>query len=79
MGKGSSVGLLLLVVGIILLIAYGVYLGFDEILEAADTIVGAIVGLIILGLIVLIASIVMEQRRDTKKTKDKIKKEDLEP
>ena len=79
MGKGSSVGLLLLVVGIILLIAYGLYLGFDEILEAADAIVGAIVGLIILGLIVMIASIVMEQRRDTKKMKDKIKKEDLEP
>ena len=79
MKKGSTVGLVLLVAGIIIWIAYGLYLGFDEIMQAIDLVTGFVVGLIIIGLIVLIVSIVFEQRRDTKKMKEEIKKEDLEP
>jgi low affinity Fe/Cu permease len=79
MKKGSTIGLILLVAGIIIWIAYGLYLGFDEIMQAIDVVTGFVVGLIIIGLIVLIVSIVFEQRRDTKKMKEEIKKEDLEP
>jgi low affinity Fe/Cu permease len=79
MKKGSTVGLILLVAGIIIWIAYGLYLGFEEIMQALDIVTGFIGGLIIVGLIVLILSIVFEQRRDTKKMKEEIKKEDLEP
>ena len=79
MKKGSTIGLILLVAGIVIWIAYGLYLGFDEIMQAIDLVTGFISGLIILGLIVLIVSIVFEQRKDTKKIKEEIKKEDLEP
>jgi low affinity Fe/Cu permease len=79
MKKGSTVGLILLVAGIIIWIAYGLYLGFEEIMQALDLVTGFVAGLIIIGLLVLIVSIVFEQRRDTKKMKEEIKKEDLEP
>ena len=79
MGKGTTAGLILLVAGIIIWIAYGLYLGFGEIMQAIDLVTGFVAGLIIIGLIVLIVSIVFEQRSDTKKMKEEIKKEDLEP
>ena len=79
MNKGATLGIILLAAGIIVWIAYGVYLGFDEIMQAIDLITGFVAGLIILGVIVLIISIVIEQRKDTREMKEKIKKEDLEP
>jgi len=79
MKKGATIGLSLLIVGIILWIIYGLYQGFEEIMQALDYITGFLAGLIVLGLIVLIVSIVIEQRSDTKKMKEEIKKEDLEP
>ena len=79
MNKGATLGIILLAAGIIVWIAYGVYLGFDEIMQAIDLITGLVAGLIILGVIVLIISIVIEQRKDTREMKEKIKKEDLEP
>ncbi|UCE38767.1 MAG: hypothetical protein JSW00_05930 [Thermoplasmata archaeon] len=79
MGKGATAGIILLVAGIIIWIAYGLYLGFEEIMQALDIVTGLVAGLILVGLIVLIVSIVIEQRRNTKEMKEKIKKEDLEP
>jgi hypothetical protein len=79
MTNGKTIGLALFVVGIILLVIYGFYLGFEEIVASMDYITGFLVLLIILGLIILIASIVIEQRKDTKKMMKEIKKEDLEP
>jgi low affinity Fe/Cu permease len=79
MSKGTTVGLALLAIGIILWIAYGLYLGFEEIMQSLDFVTGFVAGLIIVGIIVLLVSIVIEQRRDTKKMKEQIKKEDLEP
>ena len=77
--NGKTVGMILLIGGIILLIAYGLYLGFEELMNSLDFISGILIGLIIVGLIVLIISIVYEQRINTKKTMKDIKKEDLEP
>jgi uncharacterized membrane protein len=79
MTNGKTIGLTLFVIGIILLIVYGLYQGFEEIVASMDYITGFLVLLIILGLIILIASIVIEQRKDTKKMMKEIKKEDLEP
>ena len=79
MKKGSTIGLILLAAGIIIWIAYGIYLGFEELMQAIDIVTGFVAGLIVIGLIVLIVSIVFEQRRDTEKMKEEIKKEDLEP
>ena len=79
MGKWASIGLLMVIVGILIWLAYGVYLGFEEILKAIDVITGFVVGIILVGLFVLTFSIVIEQQKDTKKMKKKIKKEDLNP
>ena len=48
-------------------------------MQALDLVTGFVIGLIIIGLIILFVSIVIEQRRGTKKMKEEIKKEDLEP
>jgi len=79
MSKGTLIGFSLLIIGIILWIAYGLYLGFEEIMKALDIVTGTVAGLIIIGIIVLFVSILIEQRKDTKKMKEEIKKEDLEP
>jgi len=79
MSNGKTIGMILFVGGIILLIAYGLYLGFEELLQALDFLSGFFLGLIFVGLVVLIISIVIEQRRDTKKMMNEIDKEDLEP
>jgi len=77
--KGTLVGFSLLIGGILIWIAYGLYLGFEEIMQALDLVTGFVIGLIIIGLIVLFVSIVMEQQKGKKKMKEEIKKEDLEP
>ena len=79
MNNGKTVGMVLFIGGIILLIAYGLYLGFEELIESLDFISGVFIGLMLIGLIVLIISIIFEQRRNTKETMKDIKKEDLEP
>ncbi len=61
--SGKTVGMILLIGGIILLIAYGLYLGFEELMNSLDFISGIFIGLIIIGLIVLMISIVYEQKR----------------
>lgn len=79
MSKGTLIGFSLLIGGILIWIAYGLYLGFEEIMQALDLVTGFVIGLIIIGLLVLFASIILEQRKDTKKMKEEISKEDLEP
>ena len=79
MSKGSLIGFSLLIGGILIWIIYGFYLGWDEIMKALDIVTGLVIGLIVIGLIVLFGSIIIEQRKDTKKMKKEIRKEDLEP
>jgi len=79
MGNGKTIGMALFVVGIILLIAYGLYLGFDELVHALDFISAFFIALVLIGFVILMASIVIEQRRDARKMKEEISKEDLEP
>jgi hypothetical protein len=79
MNNGKTVGMILFIGGIILLIAYGLFLGFEDLMKSLDFISGVFIGLILIGLVVLIISIIFEQKRDTKETMKNIKKEDLEP
>jgi uncharacterized membrane protein (DUF106 family) len=79
MSKGTLVGFSLLIGGIIIWIVYGIYLGFEKIMQTIDLVTWFVIGLIVIGIIVLFVSILIEQRKDTKKMKEEIKKEDLEP
>jgi low affinity Fe/Cu permease len=78
MSNGKTIGLVLFVGGIIILIAYGLFLGFQNI-ESVDYIIAIGAGTIIIGILTLFISIIIEQREDTKKMKEEISKEDLEP
>jgi hypothetical protein len=48
-------------------------------MQALDIVTGFFVGLILIGFIVLLVSIIIEQREGTKKMKEEISEEDLEP
>lgn len=76
---GKTVGLCMFIGGLFLLILYGIYLGFGELMNALDLVSGLILGIIILGFLILLISIVIEQRSNTKTTMKDIKKEDLKP
>jgi len=78
MNNGKTVGMVLFVGGIIILITYGLFLGFQNI-ESVDYIIAIGIGTIIIGILTLLISIIIEQREDTKKMKEEISKEDLEP
>ena len=78
MSNGKTIGMVLFVGGIIILIAYGLFLGFQNI-ESVDYIIAIGAGTIIIGILTLLISIIIEQREDTKKMKEEISKEDLKP
>lgn len=71
-------GVFLFGAGIIILLVYGLYQGFKG-METIDVFISLGVGAIILGIILLLISVVVEQRSEDKKMREKIKKEDLEP
>jgi hypothetical protein len=79
MSKGTLIGFSLLGGGILIWIIYGFYLSFEELMRTLDFVTGIVIGLVVIGLIVLFVTILIEQKRDTKKMKEEIKKEDLEP
>ena len=80
MSKGTTIGMAIFVAGIVILIGYGLYQGFEKLsLENIDAVIAIGVGAIIIGLLALFISIVIEQQKGKKKMKDEIKKEDLEP
>ena len=79
MTNGKSTGMILFVGGIVLLIIYGLYLGISDLLEALDIIAGLIISMILVGFVILVLSIILEQRRETKKMQEKLREEDLRP
>ena len=80
MNNGKTIGMAIFVAGIIILIGYGLYQGFEELsLENIDAVIAIGVIAIVLGIIVLFVTILMEQQKGKKKMKEEIKKEDLEP
>jgi multisubunit Na+/H+ antiporter MnhB subunit len=80
MSNGKTAGMIIFVAGIIILLIYGLYKGFENLnFENIDFVIATGVSAIIIGLIVLFISIVIEQQKGKKKMKEEIKKEDLEP
>ena len=80
MNNGKTIGMAIFVLGLIIIIGYGFYQGFDNLnFEEIDWVIAIGVITIVVGLIILFASIVMEQQKGKKKMKEEIKKEDLEP
>ena len=80
MSNGKTIGMAIFVVGIIILIGYGLYQGFENLsLENIDAVIAIGFIAIILGVIILFVTILMEQQKGKKKMKEEIKKEDLEP
>ena len=80
MNNGKNIGMAIIVAGIIILIVYGLYEGFQEInLEEINVITAIGTGAIIIGLLILFISIIIEQQQGKQKIKKEIKKEDLEP
>ena len=61
------------------LVAYGVYHGFSELAAKVDLLAGLLAGVMVAGLVILVAAIIREQRRDMKKMKEEIDQEDLKP
>ena len=80
MSNGKIIGMILFVAGIVILLGYGLYQGFENLNFAEiDWIIAIGIGAIVIGLLVLFISIIMEQQRGKKKMNEEIKKEDLEP
>ena len=80
MSNGKTSGMIVFVAGIIILVGYGLYKGFENIsLENIDAVIAIGVVAIFIGLLALFVSIVIEQQKGKKKMKEEIKKEDLEP
>lgn len=80
MKKVTKIGFGIFVVGLILLLFYGLYEGFQKIsLERLDLLGTSIVIITLIGLGLLFVSIIFEQQEGKKKMKNEIKKEDLEP
>jgi len=80
MNNGKTIGMAIFVLGIIILFAYGIYKGFENLsLEEIDFIIASGIIAIIIGILILFISIIIEQQKGKEKIKNEIKKEDLEP
>ena len=79
MNKGTIIGLILLIGGVVIWALYGLYLGFDAIMQALDLATAIVGGLIIIGIIVIFVSVVVDRYHGYHEMKEKIKEEDLEP
>lgn len=80
MNNGKIIGMIIFITGIILLLVYGLYKGFQNLnFEELDTVITIGILTIIAGLLILFISIIFEQQEGKKKMKKEIKKEDLEP
>ena len=80
MKYGKTAGMLIFVIGIIVLVGYGIYQEWRNFnWENFDFVMAIGVAAIIIGLIILFITILIEQQEGKKKMREEIKKEDLEP
>ena len=63
MSNGKTIGMIIFVAGIVILVGYGLYQGFENIsLEKIDVVIAIGVAAIFFGLLALFISIVIEQQ-----------------
>ena len=79
MNIGKSFGFVLFIGGIVLLMAYSLFLGFDEIVDSIDVVSGVLVALVMAGFFILLGSIIVEQGRNKDEAMKDISEEDLKP
>ena len=79
MNKGTILGLILLVGGIVIWATYSLILSAGEIMQALNLATALVGGLIIIGIIVIFVSVIIDRYHETEEIKEKISKEDLEP
>ena len=79
MNKGTILGLLLIIVGVVIYALYALWLGAEHIKLALFSPAGAIGALIIIGIIVIFVSVIIDRYHEHEEIKEKISKEDLEP
>jgi uncharacterized membrane protein len=79
MNKGTMLGLILVIIGIVIYALYALWLGAEEIMQALNTPTLLISGLVLIGVIIIFVSIIIDRYHEYKEIKQKIKKEDLEP
>jgi hypothetical protein len=80
MKKDQIVGLTLFIGGIILIYLYTTFQALQNIdLASIPVIIGIGVLAVIIGIILLLISVLFEQKSDMKKRREEIKKEDFEP
>jgi len=76
LSKGTIIGLVIFIAGIVLMSGYSLYLGVQEITDNVVLLSGLI---IVIGAIILIVSIIIDQQKNKKEWSEKISKEDLRP
>jgi len=79
MNKGTILGLLLVIIGVVIYALYALWLGAEHIKLALFSPAGLIGALIIIGMIVIFVSVVVDRYHECEEIKEKIPKEDLEP
>ena len=79
MNKGTILGLILLIGGIVIWATYSLILSAGEIMQALNLATALVGGLIIIGIIVIFVSVIIDRYHETEEIKEKISKEDLEP
>ena len=80
MKKGQAIGVLLLIAGFILIYLYSAIQALQDI-DIAPVPIVVIIGIlaIIIGVIYLLISVFFEQKKDMRRRKEEIPKEDFEP
>lgn len=79
MNKGTILGLLLVIIGVVIYALYALWLGAEHIKLVLFSPAGLIGALIIIGIIVIFVSVVVDRYHECEEIKEKIPKEDLEP
>jgi len=79
MNKGTILGLILVIAGIVIYALYALWLGAEHIRLALFSPAGLIGALIIIGTIVIFVSVIIDRYHECEEIKEKIRKEDLEP
>jgi len=79
MNKGTILGLLLVIIGVVIYAFYALWLGAEHIKLALFSPAGLIGALIIIGIIMIFVSVIVDRYHECEEIKEKIPKEDLEP
>jgi len=79
MNKGSILGLLLFIGGLVIWAVYALILNAENIMQELNIATAIVGGLIILGIIIIFVSVIIDRYHETEEIKQKIPKEDLEP